>query len=116
MREWLAANPNPSGRVLAEAGYVAPHWPRPWGLDADPIHQLIIDDELSKAKVRRPANPIGIGWAGPTGFFVAGGFGGHGFQHSPATGRHVAEWLLDGRPAMDLSLFDPARFDRGRGR
>ena len=30
-----------------------------------PIHQLIIDDELSKAKVRRPVNPIGIGWAGP---------------------------------------------------
>jgi alkylation response protein AidB-like acyl-CoA dehydrogenase len=66
VRQWLAANPNPTGRELAEAGYVAPHWPRPWGLDADPIHQLIIDDELSKAKVCRPTNPIGIGWAGPT--------------------------------------------------
>lgn len=66
IREWLAAHPNPSGRDLAEAGLVAPHWPRPYGLDADPIHQLIIDDELSRAGVRRPANPIGIGWAGPT--------------------------------------------------
>ena len=66
VREWLAAHPAPSGRELADAGYVAPHWPRPWGLEADPVHQLIIDDELSKAKVRRPANPIGIGWAGPT--------------------------------------------------
>jgi alkylation response protein AidB-like acyl-CoA dehydrogenase len=62
----LEANPSPSGRELAEAGYVAPHWPRPWGLDADPIHQLVIDDELRRAKVRRPQNMIGIGWAGPT--------------------------------------------------
>jgi alkylation response protein AidB-like acyl-CoA dehydrogenase len=66
VRAWLDAHPSPSGRVLAEAGYVAPHWPRPWGLDADPIHQLIIDDELRRAKVRRPDNMIGIGWAGPT--------------------------------------------------
>jgi alkylation response protein AidB-like acyl-CoA dehydrogenase len=66
VREWLAANPRPTGRQLAEAGYVAPHWPRPWGLDADPIHQLIIDDELKRAKVSRPTNMIGIGWGGPT--------------------------------------------------
>ena len=46
IREWLAANPSPTGRQLAEAGYVAPHWPAPWGLGADPIHQIIIDDEL----------------------------------------------------------------------
>jgi sarcosine oxidase subunit beta len=57
-----------------------------------------------------------IGWApGVTGFFLAVGFGGHGFQHSPATGRHVAAWIVDGKPAMDLSLFDPARFADSRG-
>ena len=66
VRTWLAEHPNPSGRQLAEAGYVAPHWPSPWGLDADPIHQLLIDEELAAAGVRRPANMIGIGWAGPT--------------------------------------------------
>ncbi len=66
VREWIAAHPRPSGRVLAEAGYVAPHWPRPWGHDADPIHQLLIDDELTKAGIVGPQNPIGIGWAGPT--------------------------------------------------
>ena len=70
IREWLAANPSPTGRQLAEAGYVAPHWPAPWGLGADPIHQIIIDDELHRAKVRRPTNPIGIGWAGPTLLFA----------------------------------------------
>ena len=70
IREWLTANPTPTGRQLAHAGYVAPHWPAPWGLGADPIHQLIIDDELRRAKVRRPTNPIGIGWAGPTILFA----------------------------------------------
>ena len=66
VRAWLADHPAPTGRQLAEAGYVAPHWPRPWGLEADPIHQLVIDEELRRAGVRRPVNPIGIGWAGPT--------------------------------------------------
>ena len=66
VRQWLDDHPKPTNRQLADAGYVAPQWPEPWGLGADPIHQLIIDDELSKAKVRRPVNPIGIGWAGPT--------------------------------------------------
>jgi 3-oxochol-4-en-24-oyl-CoA dehydrogenase len=66
VRAWLAAHPNPTGRQLAEAGLVAPHWPRPYGLDADPVRQLVIDDELARAGVSRPANPIGIGWAGPT--------------------------------------------------
>ena len=66
VREWLTSHPTPSGPELAQAGLVAPHWPTPWGLDADPILQLIIDEELDRAKVRRPTNPIGIGWAGPT--------------------------------------------------
>ena len=43
-----------------------PHWPEPWGISAKPMHQLIIDEELKKARISRPANPIGIGWAGPT--------------------------------------------------
>lgn len=66
IRRWLDAHPNPTPAQLGEAGYMVPHWPKPYGLDADPIHQLIIDDELRRAGVRRPANPIGLGWAGPT--------------------------------------------------
>jgi len=30
------------------------------------MHQLVIDEELTRAGVTRPANPIGIGWAAPT--------------------------------------------------
>jgi len=66
VRDWIADNPTPSGRELAEAGYVVPHWPAPYGLDADPIEQLVIDDELNRANIRRPPNQIGIGWAAPT--------------------------------------------------
>lgn len=66
VREWIDAHPHPTARQLAEAGLVAPHWPRPWGLGADPVHRLIIDEELRLAGIGRPDNPIGIGWAGPT--------------------------------------------------
>ena len=66
VREWIAANPNPTGEEMAKAGYVVPHWPKPWGLEAGPLEQLIIDEELTKAAVRRPSNSIGIGWAAPT--------------------------------------------------
>jgi alkylation response protein AidB-like acyl-CoA dehydrogenase len=65
-RQWLVENPQPTARELAKSGYVAPHWPRPWGLGADPVDQLVIDDEMRRAGVRRPSNQIGIGWAGPT--------------------------------------------------
>ena len=85
------------------------------------MHRLPI---LEQAKIAggwaglRPLTPDDhaiIGWApGVEGFFLAVGFGGHGFQHSPATGRYVAEWLLDGKPSLDLALFDPARFRAGR--
>src|SRR3954464_836254 len=58
-------------RRLAAAGYVAPHWPRPWGLEASPTEQLAIDEELRERHDPRPLNPIGIGGAGPT-LLVAG--------------------------------------------
>ena len=66
IRDWLISHPTPTGRELAEAGLVAPHLPAPWGRGADPEMQLIYDDELRRAGVNRPINPIGIGWAGPT--------------------------------------------------
>ncbi|MCC6177702.1 MAG: FAD-binding oxidoreductase [Chloroflexi bacterium] len=48
---------------------------------------------------------------GADGVFCAVGFCGHGFQHSPATGKYVAEWLLDGKPSLDLSPLSFARFE-----
>jgi len=69
LRAWLDAHRDPSPAELHAAGLVVPHWPRPWGIDADPIHQLIIDEELRRANVSRSgaiSNAIGVGWAAPT--------------------------------------------------
>ncbi len=71
LRRWLAEHPHPTGRELADVGLVAPSWPEPWGRSATVDYQLLIDDELRRAGVTRPINPIGIGWAGPT-ILVAG--------------------------------------------
>jgi sarcosine oxidase subunit beta len=99
-----------------------------------PVDWSMVEDVVPKAIHRLPALErarIAGGWAGlrpltpddhaiigpapgVEGFFLAVGFCGHGFQHAPATGRLVAEWLLDGAPSMDLSLFDPGRFTAGR--
>ena len=66
VQTWLADHPKPTPQQLAGAGYVVPHWPPPWGLSAGPLHQLIIDEELGRAGVVLPKNPIGMGWAAPT--------------------------------------------------
>ena len=71
VRRWLDEHPSPSRAQLAAAGYIAPHWPPPWGLGADPEHQLIMEQELDRAGVERLEPSIGLGWAGPT--ILAGG-------------------------------------------
>ncbi|BBY82768.1 acyl-CoA dehydrogenase [Mycolicibacterium pulveris] len=38
----------PQRTTIAEAGLIAPQWPAPWGLDATPLQQLIIDEEFTK--------------------------------------------------------------------
>jgi glycine/D-amino acid oxidase-like deaminating enzyme len=45
-----------------------------------------------------------LGPAGPEGFLLCNGFSGHGLQQSPAVGRGLAEWIVEGRYAtLDLS-------------
>jgi len=64
--ERIAALPGPDRRAaLVEAGYLAPHWPAPYGLGADPTTQIVIDQELGRAGVERPDLVI-AGWAVPT--------------------------------------------------
>ncbi|VEG43922.1 Isovaleryl-CoA dehydrogenase 1 [Mycolicibacterium flavescens] len=42
--------------AIADAGLIAPHWPPPWGIDASPLQQLIIDEEFGKRpSVVRPS-------------------------------------------------------------
>ncbi|MGU3502324.1 acyl-CoA dehydrogenase family protein [Mycobacterium sp. C31M] len=52
-------------RALAESGLLAPHWPKPYGRNATPAEQLVIDEELGAAQVSRPDISIGW-WAAPT--------------------------------------------------
>ena len=48
------------------------------------------------------------------GFYVACGFSGHGFMHSPAVGLLMAELILDGRTrSMDITPLALDRFERG---
>ena len=43
------------------------------------------------------------------GLMLANGFSGHGFMHAPAVGELISEWIVDGRPSLDLS---PLRLER----
>jgi hypothetical protein len=60
----VAALPDGQRRAaLADAGYVAPQWPAPYGQSASLATQLVIDEELNQAGLARPDLVIG-GWAG----------------------------------------------------
>ncbi|HEX3822895.1 MAG TPA: acyl-CoA dehydrogenase [Mycobacteriales bacterium] len=51
--------------AIADAGYLVPHWPAPYGRAAGPVEQLVIDEEFAAAGVARPDLIIG-NWAVPT--------------------------------------------------
>ncbi|HET9875505.1 MAG TPA: acyl-CoA dehydrogenase [Mycobacterium sp.] len=46
---------------LIATGYVMPHWPKPWGLAAGAVEQLVIEEEFAAAGVKRPDYSI-TGW------------------------------------------------------
>ena len=51
---------------------------------------------------------------GMEGFILANGFSGHGFQHSPAVGKVIAELIVDGTATtIDISPLSLARFEKG---
>jgi sarcosine oxidase subunit beta len=108
-------------------------------LDLEPSFNLNIDYEamaetsenaiyrvpdLEKARIAR-------GWAGLyeispdhhailgkvpelEGFILANGFSGHGFQHSPAVGKVIAELIVEGRAnTIDISSLSIERFEKG---
>jgi sarcosine oxidase, subunit beta len=58
-------------------------------------------------------NPI-IGPSGVGGFYTIAGFSGHGFQHSPAAGRILADVVAGRDPQFDLSPFALERFSGAR--
>jgi len=114
------------GRVLISPGDV-----EDIGSDrAVPVDWRKLEDAVEKIAKRIPLLEqarVSNAWAGlrpltpdehaligelPTarGCYVAAGFCGHGFQHAPPAGNHLAELILDGRSSIDLRLFEPMRF------
>lgn len=63
--EVAAAPPERRREVLADTGLLMPHWPAPYGRDAGPVEQLVIDEELDAAGISKPSLAIGA-WAAPT--------------------------------------------------
>jgi sarcosine oxidase subunit beta len=51
-----------------------------------------------------------LGPSGVDGFLLANGFSGHGFMHAPAAGLLLADWIVDGRPRLDVSALSLERF------
>jgi sarcosine oxidase subunit beta len=108
-------------------------------LDSEPSFNLGIDYEAmaetsENAIYRVPALEkahIARGWAGlyeispdnhailgkvpeVEGFILANGFSGHGFQHSPAVGKVIAELIVEGKTTtIDISPLSIERFEKG---
>ena len=79
----------------------------------------LADAEIVKAwaglyEMTPDAMPI-IGRTGPKGLYTIAGFSGHGFQHSPAAGRILADVITGRDPECDLSPFSLERFGRPSG-
>jgi len=51
-------DPDDRRQALLDAGYLMPHWPRPWGREAGAVEQLVIESELAQAGVKRPSYGI----------------------------------------------------------
>ncbi len=109
-------------------------------LDREPSFNLSIDYEArveaaENAMFRVPSFEkarIARGWAGLyeispdnhailgpfpeiQGFILANGFSGHGFQHSPAVGKVIAELITEGRTTtIDISPLSIERFAQGK--
>ena len=65
-------------------------------------------------EVTPDAHPI-FGRTPVEGFYVVGGFSGHGFMHGPVSGVLMSEFILDGEAkTVDVSMLDLARFEEGR--
>ena len=73
LRAWVAdrladAAAQPAGgqrAYLAAQGLASPHYPRPYGIAADPVAQVVISQEFERAGMIQPTTTIGE-WALPT--------------------------------------------------
>jgi sarcosine oxidase subunit beta len=63
-------------------------------------------------EVTPDAHPI-FGGSPVEGFWVVGGFSGHGFMHGPIAGKLMAEYLVEGHPmSVDVTGLSLSRFEQ----
>jgi len=81
---------------------------------------FLFESEVVREKCRAglyentPDHHAILGGCGVEGLYFANGFSGHGVMHSPATGRAMAEIILDGRAGfLDVSCLSIERFANG---
>jgi alkylation response protein AidB-like acyl-CoA dehydrogenase len=86
----LKAMPREERKIaIAEGGWVLPYLPKPWGRAASPVEQIIIEQEFSAGRVKRPQ--IGIAsWIVPS--IVAFGTDEQKQRFLPATFRGEIMW------------------------
>jgi alkylation response protein AidB-like acyl-CoA dehydrogenase len=75
--------------LLADGGWISPHWPEPWGRGAGPLEQLVIDEELAAAGIRRPHLQVAA-WVLPT--LIAHGSPQQQERFIAASLRHEVTW------------------------
>ncbi|MFJ2894886.1 acyl-CoA dehydrogenase [Streptomyces sp. NPDC087218] len=82
-------DPKEARRALAPTGYAAPHLPAPWGLGADPVQQLVVQQELAEQGVR--ISDLGIAtWVVPS--LIAHGTAAQRERYLPPTLRGELLW------------------------
>jgi sarcosine oxidase subunit beta len=78
-------------------------------------HARVASQLAGLYEVTPDAHPILAPARALPGLYIAAGFSGHGFQHSPATGKVMSELILDGAAkSVDISMLDLERFAEGR--
>jgi sarcosine oxidase subunit beta len=78
-------------------------------------HARVTSQTAGLYEVTSDAHPILAQARALAGFYIAAGFSGHGFQHSPAAGKVMSELILDGAAkTVDISMLDLERFAEGR--
>ncbi|MGQ4732981.1 acyl-CoA dehydrogenase [Streptomyces sp. Ju416(a)] len=81
--------PREARRALAATGYAAPHLPAPYGLDAGPVQQLAIEEELREQGIRIGDLSIAT-WVVPS--LIAYGTEEQRERYLPATLRGDLQW------------------------
>ena len=113
-----------SGGLLL--GYANPEEPEGFNLSVNwDLLERIVEPAMHRVPALETAE-VSNGWAGlyettpdhnsvlgppqnVEGLMLANGFSGHGFMHAPAVGQLITEWIVDGRPSLDLT---PLRLER----